>query len=94
MPRHDRHRPPDRPPVRVEIGELVLHGLPATQRDAIAAAFADRLAALIREHGVQASGVSASADAAPVAIEAAAAPDAVGRAVASSVYHVLRGGDR
>ena len=80
----------------VEIDELVLHGFPSAQRNAIAAAFSDRLVELIREHGAPASAPvrSANLDAGAFPIKAGASPDTVGRAAAQSVYQAVRGGER
>ncbi len=97
MPGPEHPNPAGRPPVSVEIDELVLHGFPLAQRDAIAAAFGDRLVELIREHGAPAAAASlatAGLDAGAFTVNAGAAPAAVGRAAAESVYRTIRGGDR
>lgn len=96
MPGRENQRKPSRPPVTVEIGELVLHGFPSAQRDAIAAAFGDRLVELIREHGapLAAPDLSAAQNADAFSVTAGARPDTIGRAAARSVYQVLRGGER
>lgn len=97
MPRRETPRQPGGPPVTVEIDELVLHGFPSAQRNAIAAAFGDRLVELIREAGAPASAADLATvrlDAGAIHLKAGAAPDAVGRAAAQSVYRAVRGGDR
>lgn len=96
MPRLKSYGKPDRPPVTVEIDELVLHGFPISQRDAVATAFGDRLAELIGGHGMSptAPALSASLTADALDLNAGARPDAIGRAVAQSVYQALRGGER
>ncbi len=86
----------DQAPVTVEIDELVLHGFPSAPRDAIAAAFGDRLVELIREYGapLAAPDLSAALNADAFSVTAGARPDTIGRAAARSVYQVLRGGER
>ena len=82
--------------MNVEIDELVLHGFPSSQRDAIATAFSDRLAEMIGEHGTPAAApvISASLNAEAFSVGAGAKPDTIGRAAAQSVYRAIRGGER
>lgn len=97
MPRHETSKRLGESPVTVEIDELVLHDFPSVQRHAIAAAFGDRLAELIREHGAPASPAdlgTVGLDAGAFSVKPGARPEVIGRAAAQSVYQAVRGGER
>ncbi len=97
MPNRETPKQPGEPPVTVQIDELVLHGFPSARRHAIAAAFGDRLAELIREHGAPAAAADLATvglDAGAFSVKSGAKPETVGRAAAQSIYQAVRGGER
>lgn len=78
------------PPARVElsIGELELIGFPVAHRHAIAGAVERSLTELVANRGWPSSGASETGDArAAITLDAQAAPERVGRAIAEAIFH-------
>jgi hypothetical protein len=73
--------------IELEIGELVLDGVPRAHRDVVAAAFARELTRLLRERGDVAPEPGP-----PPPLPATTGPRALGRAIARSVHEGLCGG--
>lgn len=75
-------------PVEVNIGELVLHGFPAGRRRVIADAFRAEMARLLAERGVPPAlaGSVPPVDAGTYSARPHDGPQAIGAAIARSVY--------
>jgi len=73
--------------IELEIGELVLDGVPRTDRDIVAAAFTRELTRLLHERGD-----FAPEPVAPPPLPSTTGPRALGRAIARSVHEGLCGG--
>jgi hypothetical protein len=82
--------PPAPASVRVNIGELVLHGFPPASRHAIAEATTDQLTSLLTTKGVPAEFRTTDArgfvDAGSFQMEPSARPLAIGSLIARAVY--------
>jgi hypothetical protein len=82
--------PSARPPARVEfaIGELELVGFPVAHRHAIAGAVERSLTELVASRGWPSpAAVQASDPQAAIRLDAQAAPERVGRAIAEAIFH-------
>ncbi len=84
--------------LELTIDKLILHDVPAGQRQRIAAAVEAALARLFDEQGIPAalsSGAALSAlDVGPIDVAAGAGADAIGAQVAQSIYSSLAGTGR
>ena len=71
--------------VRIDIDELVLHGVPPAHRYRVAAAFERELTRLLRMHGLPAVPTE------PAPLPRTTSPHRLGRALARSVHSGLSG---
>ena len=76
--------------IELEIGELVLDGVPRADRDIVAAAFTRELTRLLHLRGLP--GEPSAGVGAPPPLPATTGPRALGRAIARSVHEGLCGG--
>lgn len=81
------------PDIELHIEELVLHGVPATQRDAIAAQLVATLEPALTEHGLGAWAIDGAAiEQLAVPLEPAGPGTAPGPAIGRAIASALRGG--